>query len=103
MMTVLLLPAPFNKIPLLRKLKWREVVSTRVIYGTLSSRNQEYSKFPDILRPIGAIPYWEATAGIENILRFIRVDAVWRLTHLNDAQNPDVPKWGIFVSLNFSF
>jgi hypothetical protein len=93
----------FNKIPLLRKLKWREVVSTRLIYGSLSSRNQEYSKFPDILRPIGATPYWEATAGIENILRFIRVDAVWRLTHLNDAQNPNVPKWGIFVSLNFSF
>jgi len=93
----------FNKIPLLRKLKWREVVSTRVIYGTLSSKNLEYSKFPDILRPIGATPYWEASAGIENILRFIRVDAVWRLTHQHDIENPNVAKFGIFVSLNFSF
>jgi hypothetical protein len=93
----------FNKIPLLRKLKWREVVSTRLIYGTLSAKNREYSALPDILRPVGAVPYWEASAGIENILRFIRVDAVWRLTHLNDAENPDVPKFGIFVSLNFSF
>ena len=39
----------FNKIPLLRKLKWREVVATRLIYGTLSAQNQEYSKFPDHL------------------------------------------------------
>jgi len=93
----------FNKIPLLRKLKWREVISTRFIYGTLSAQNQGYSKFPDILHSLGAAPYWEASAGIENILRFIRVDAVWRLTHLNDTQNPNVPKFGIFVSLNFSF
>ena len=93
----------FNKIPLLRKLKWREVVSSRLIYGTLSTKNQEYSKLPDILRPIGAVPYWEASAGIENILRFIRVDAVWRMTHLNDSQNPNVSKFGVFVSFNFSF
>jgi hypothetical protein len=93
----------FNKIPLLRKLKWREVVSTRLIYGTLSAKNRDYSTLPEILRPIGAVPYWEASAGIENILRFIRVDAVWRLTHLNDPENPNVPKFGIFVSLNFSF
>jgi len=93
----------FNKIPLLRKLKWREVVATRLIYGTLSTQNQGYSKFPDILHSLGAAPYWEASAGIENIFRFIRVDAVWRLSHLNDIQNPNVPKFGIFVSLNFSF
>jgi hypothetical protein len=93
----------FNKIPLLRKLKWREVVSTRAIYGSLSSRNQQYSKLPDILRPIGPVPYWEASAGIENILRFIRIDAVWRLTHLNDPQNPNVSKFGVFLSFNFSF
>jgi hypothetical protein len=84
-------------------LKWREVVATRLIYGTLSTQNQGYSKFPDILHSLGAAPYWEASAGIENIFRFIRVDAVWRLSHLNDIQNPNVPKFGIFVSLNFSF
>jgi hypothetical protein len=93
----------FNKIPLLRKLRWREVVTTRLIYGTLSAKNQSYSKFPDILHPLGAAPYWEAGAGIENILRFIRVDAVWRLTHLNDAQNPNVARFGVFVSFNFTF
>jgi hypothetical protein len=93
----------FNRIPLLRKLKWREVVATRVIYGTLSAQNQGYLKFPDLMHSLGAAPYWEASAGIENILKLIRVDAVWRLTHLNDQQNPNVSKFGIFVSFNFSF
>jgi len=93
----------FNKIPLLRKLKWREVIHASGVYGTLSAKNQEYSQFPDQLRSLGKEPYMEAGAGIENIFRFIRVDAVWRLTHLNDPQNPNVPKFGVFVSMNFTF
>jgi Family of unknown function (DUF5686)/CarboxypepD_reg-like domain len=93
----------FNKIPLLRKLKWREVLQARGVYGSLSAKNQDYSEFPDQLRSFGKEPYLEAGAGIENILRFIRVDAIWRLTHLNDSQNLNVPKFGVFVSLNFTF
>lgn len=93
----------FNKIPLLRKLKWREVLQARGVYGSLSAKNQEYSQFPDQLRSFGKEPYLEAGPGIENIFRFIRVDAVWRLTHLHDPQNPTVPKFGVFVSLNFAF
>jgi hypothetical protein len=93
----------FNKIPLLRKLKLREVISTRAVYGTLTPKNLSFSTFPEKMRAIGATPYWEAGVGIENILRFIRVDAIWRLTHLHDIENPDVPRFGIFVSLNFSF
>ena len=93
----------FNKIPLLRKLKWREVVSTRLIYGALSSQNQGYSKFPDMMHSLGEAPYWEASAGIENILKFIRIDAVWRLTHLNDPENPNPAKFGIFISFNLTF
>jgi hypothetical protein len=93
----------FNKIPLLRKLKWREVIQARGVYGSLSTKNQEYSQFPGQLRSFGKEPYLEAGAGIENIFRFIRVDAVWRLTHLHDPQNPNVPKFGVFVSLNFTF
>ncbi|MCX6245658.1 MAG: DUF5686 family protein [Bacteroidetes bacterium] len=93
----------FNHIPLLRKLKWREVIYSRAVYGTLTPKNLACSVFPEKMRPIGATPYWEAGAGIENIFRFIRIDAVWRLTHLHDFENPDVPAWGVFVSMNFSF
>jgi hypothetical protein len=36
----------FNHIPLLRKLKWREVVYGKFLLGKLSKENLEYSKFP---------------------------------------------------------
>jgi|APCry1669188970_1035186.scaffolds.fasta_scaffold00030_40 Family of unknown function (DUF5686)/CarboxypepD_reg-like domain len=93
----------FNHIPGIRKLKWREVVHVRCVYGTLQSGNETYSLFPDQMRPFGSTPYWEAGAGIENIFRIFRVDAVWRMTHLHDIQNPNVTKFGLFVSMNFTF
>jgi len=93
----------FNKIPLFRKLKWREVAHLRGVYGTLTSQNQQYSLFPGNLRSFAMQPYWEAGVGIENIFKIIRIDAIWRMSHLHDAGNPNVPKFGIFVSLFFSF
>jgi hypothetical protein len=93
----------FNKIPLIRKLKWREVAHVRAIYGTLSDNNASYSLFPDKMRSLSLQPYYEAGVGIENIFKIIKVDAVWRMSHLHDAGNPNVPKFGLFVSLFFSF
>ncbi len=93
----------FNKIPLFRKLKWREVGHLRCVYGTLTAQNSQYSQFPGNLRSLGREPYWESGAGIENIFKIIRIDAIWRMSHLHDPGNPNVPKFGIFVSLFFSF
>jgi hypothetical protein len=93
----------FNKIPLFRKLKWREVAHIKGVYGTITDANQRYSLYPKTLGTLGTQPYIETGAGIENILKIIRVDAVWRITHLNDIKNPSVQKFGLFVSLFFSF
>jgi len=93
----------FNHIPGIRKLKWREVVHLRCVYGTLQDKNLYYSMWPDQMRPFNGEPYWEAGAGIENIFRIFRVDAVWRMSHLHDFQNPNVSKFGLFVSMNFTF
>lgn len=93
----------FNHLPLVRKLKWREVVHLRCVYGTLEKKNLDYSLFPDRMRPFGSEPYWEAGAGIENIFKLFRVDAVWRMSHLDDPENPDVSGFGLFVSMNFTF
>jgi hypothetical protein len=93
----------FNHIPLLRKLKWREVAHVRALYGTLTSQNRVYSQFPDQMRSFGSKPYWEAGAGIENIFTFVRIDAIWRLTHLNDIQHVRTSPFSVFVSLNFTF
>ena len=93
----------FNHIPLLRKLKWREVVHLRCVYGTLQEKNDAYSLLPDQMRSLGSQPYWEAGAGIENIFKIFRIDAVWRMSHLNDEQNPGVNNFGLFVSMNVTF
>ena len=93
----------FNKIPLLRKLKWREVAHVRAVYGTLTAKNAEYSYFPDNLRSFAKQPYYEAGVGIENIFKIVKIDAVWRMSHLHDAGNSNVSKFGLFVSLFFSF
>ncbi len=93
----------FNHLPLIRKLKWREVAHIRCVYGTLKEQNQEYSLFPGQMRSFANIPYWEAGVGIENIFRIIRVDAIWRLNHRDDMLNPNPATFGLFVSLYFSF
>ncbi len=71
----------FNKIPLIRKLKWREVVTGKALWGSVNDRNRNTIIFPSTLSAIGNVPYVELSAGIENIFRVFRVDALWRTTH----------------------
>lgn len=77
-----------DRIPLMKKLKWRLVTSGRVTYGTLSDRNTNEYLIPSFTRSFNNIPYGEANVGIENILKVFRVDAVWRLTHLIPGESP---------------
>jgi hypothetical protein len=101
----------FNKIPLLKKLKWREVASVKVIYGGVSDENNpsihpSLYQFPvtgtgqPITYALGKTPYVEGSVGIENIFKFVRVDLVRRFTYLD---NYDVAKWGIRTLVQFSF
>lgn len=71
----------FNKIPLIRKLKWREVVTAKALWGTVEDKNRKTLIFPTTLHEIGNEPYVEVTAGIENIFQVFRIDAMWRATH----------------------
>lgn len=89
----------FNKIPLLRRLKLREVVSAKGVVGTLSNDNKASSAFPSTLSELKT-PYVEAGAGIENILKLIRIDALWRLTYLD---RPNISKFGVRLKLVFDF
>lgn len=101
----------FNKIPLFDKLHWREVASFKGIWGGLSDNNNP-SLHPSLYqlpidgngRPIsyalGNTPYIEASVGIENIFKFVRVDLVRRFTYLD---HPDVAKWGIRTLVKFDF
>ena len=88
-----------NHIPLMRKLKWREVAFIKGVTGNLSQENKTYSKFPATTNTLEN-PYWEAGLGIENIFKIIRVDAIWRLSHLD---HDNINKFGIFFSFQFVF
>ena len=96
----------FNRIPLIKKLKLREVIGFKGFVGSLTKKNNpEYSsgvfRFPDpATRPMGSTPYMECSVGLENILTFLRVDCVWRLTYRNA---PNISKWGVRVGFNFTF
>jgi hypothetical protein len=88
-----------NRIPLIRRLHWREVVSTNVLYGRLSERNSSVMTFPEGLSGLSK-PYYEAGVGIENIFKLFRIDALWRFSYL-DHQN--VSPFGVRASMQISF
>ncbi len=88
-----------DKIPLMKKLKWREVASIRGVYGSMSKKNLDLMVDPTF-STLSKKPYLEAGFGVENILKIIRVDFIYRLSYLN---NPDISKFGIRGSLQLAF
>lgn len=99
----------FNKIPGIRKLKWRETFGARALIGSINDANKRYMALPEGTyelrdqRTGNFIPYIEINAGIENIFNVLRFDFHWRITHRNqpDPNNPgqelypNTPTWGI--------
>ena len=90
---------PFRYVPVLRKLKWRSLTTARILWGGMSHANVQANRLNNILVP-SSIPYLEAGAGIENIFRFLRVDAFWRLTYRN---LPDATLFGVRASVQLGF
>lgn len=100
-----------NKIPILKKLKLREVGTFKILYGGLRDENNpnkdpELFKFPVdkdgevISYGLGKTPYMEASVGLANIFKFFRVDLVRRLNYLD---HPGTIKWGVRAMVQFQF
>lgn len=94
----------FNKIPLLKKLKLREVGFVRAAWGDISDEAVEMNRSEILyVAPKDKI-YFEYGFGIENIgignFRPFRVDFNWRGNYL---ELPDARKFGVTVGMNFSF
>ena len=100
-----------NKVPLIKKLQWREVISVKVLTGSIGAgndpvKNPQLYRFPfdEQQNPrsfaIGKVPYIEGSVGVSNVFKFLRVDFVKRFTHLN---NPGVSPWGIRAKINVDF
>lgn len=95
----------FNRLPLIKKLKWREVLTCRGLWGDLSAKNLPTAKnglplFPDGSGLMGNEPYIEVGVGIENIFKVLRIDYVRRLTYRN---NPKGDNQGVRISLHMTF
>lgn len=95
----------FDRLPLIRKLKWRLVTSGRMAYGAISERHEKAMLIPAFTRKFGYIPYIETAVGIENIFKFIRVDLVWRMTHLDPVipGGQKISPLGIRARWSFTF
>lgn len=111
----------FNRIPLLRKLKWREYIGCNVLWGMLSDKNNPYLPqnansnrllyFPGTFDAENNFkctsggmnkktPYVEVVAGIHNIFKLVHIEYVRRLTYLDD---PGTQKWGIRGMVRITF
>jgi len=94
-----------NRIPLINRLRLREVVGFNFLYGGLSNKNDFYSdptglyKMPEGTQPFGTTPYMEYSIGVENILKFLRVDFVRRLSYLDGLEGWD--RWFVRIDLKF--
>jgi len=101
----------FNRIPLLKRLKWREWLSVRCFWGQLTDKNNPYlpqNAGSDVLMhfPEGSYildskrPYWEVSAGIHNIFKIIHVEYVRRLSYLD---LPTAHKQGVRFMIRMTF
>ncbi len=77
-----------DRVPLIKKLKWRLIAGGRTVYGDIDNRHTAEMLLPDFTKKFGKVPYAEANFGIENIFKVGRVDLVWRITHLDPGMNP---------------
>jgi hypothetical protein len=100
-----------NKIPLMKKLKWRELISAKAVWGDVKSSNLTMLDMPQTLSKLRTKPYVELGVGVENILKVLRVDAMWRLTYINSdyvnsyeaISKSKIAKFGIRATLQFGF
>lgn len=70
-----------GRIPLIKLLDLREIITVKAAVGTLSDTNRNGRI--QLIEGLSTLekPYVEVGAGLSNLFRVIRVDATWRLTH----------------------
>ena len=97
----------FNRLPLIRRLGWREVIDFKGFYGTLRPSNipnannsQGLYLFPTPTTNFSSQPYMELSFGIENIFKVLEVDYIRRLTYRNI---PGTSQHGVRIRVHAQF
>lgn len=101
----------FNRIPLLKKLKWREYIGFKGLWGSLTDKNNPFlfqnmgdttlMYFPEgshVMNP--KRPYMELILGVHNIFKLFHVQYVRRL---NYNELPTAHKQGVRLMMRMSF
>ena len=89
----------FARIPFMRKLNWREMVSVKGVYGSISDENRALNA-SGLIYSAPERGYWEYSAGVGNIFKVFRLDFAWRANYLNV---PDTNNFTIKGSFGFNF
>lgn len=100
-----------NKIPILRRLKLREYITCKVLYGQITEQNRPrpgsglyelptYADGSPLTYSLEARPYIEGSIGIGNIFKVIRLDLVRRFTYLD---HPETSKFGVRIAAAVQF
>lgn len=100
-----------NKIPLVRRMKLREVATLKFLWGEISKESSptHHSDLPampvnsdgeSMTHSMGKKPYIEGSIGVANLFKLLRVDFVKRFTYLD---NPNAPSWGIRMKIDLDF
>ncbi len=98
-----------NKVPVIKKMKLREVITFKALYGGLSSTSNpdlhsDLFRFPTredgtpLTYTLGKKPYIEGSIGVSNVLHIFRIDLIKRFTYLD---NPDVSEYGLRIQFRF--
>ena len=99
-----------NRIPLVKRLKWREYFAVKGMWSTVTSKNDPtlqsnqsdriLFQFPEGVGVMNKkVPYWEVVAGVHNIFKFFGVDYVRRMNY----HGPGIHKNGVRFGFMMSF
>lgn len=98
-----------NRIPLIKKLKWREYISVKGMWGSLTDKNNPLLQrnqndrmlfqFPSGAREFrNNEPYWEVTVGVHNIFKLLAIDYVRRMNYHGLGIKKNGVRFGFMLS-----
>ncbi|MEZ4780238.1 MAG: DUF5686 family protein [Flavobacteriaceae bacterium] len=90
----------FSRIPWLRKLNLREIVSFRTVWGDISEANEALNASGLIYNAPNKEMYYEYSLGVGNIFKVFRLDFNFRGNYLD---TPDARKFGVTGTFGFHF
>jgi hypothetical protein len=93
----------FKFIPLTRKLKFRQFWNAKMLWGELSQENKDLNFVPGHnFKALNDKPYLELGTGVDNILKVLRIDLVWRILP-KPIPTGRFQHFAVFGSFRFAF